>query len=88
MINKKLFALALIALLSVSKEINRADAQVFILSDEEFQFAQRAQSGSGILPHLPDNDSTTDDYAPIDGGILLLGCLGGAYLLGHHHHRR
>ena len=58
-----------------------AKAQIFIMSDEEYS-NERVGSVGGGLPIVPTQDVTTDQYAPLGGGTLLLGLLGGAYLLG------
>jgi hypothetical protein len=58
----------------------KAEAQI-ILQDEEFDINGRRGMTGDELPTLPLLGLTTDQYAPLDGGILLLSCLGGAYLL-------
>lgn len=84
--NKKniLTTIALFALLLFSNSINKANAQVFIMTEDEYHYSNRTPSaGIGILPDLPDdNDLTSDAYAPLGNGILVLGWLSGAYLLG------
>ena len=55
-------------------------AQVF-LDDEAMQYSMRANTPSENLPAIPQLDSTLDQYAPLGGEILVLGCLGGIYLL-------
>lgn len=62
-----------------------ANAQVFILSDEEFANNKRANApGAGPLAPYQggDLDQTLDNYSPVGSGIALLAALGGAYLLG------
>ena len=40
-------------------------------------------SNNLVLPDVPNNDQTGDHSdAPLGSGLLLLGCLGGAYLIG------
>ena len=58
----------------------KAEGQI-ILQDEELDINGRRGMTGGDLPTLPLLGLTTDQYAPLDGGILLLSCLGGAYLL-------
>lgn len=60
-----------------------AKAQIFIMTDEEYSNGRTPSVGGG-LPIVPTQDVTTDQYAPLGGGTLLLGLLGGAYLLGQH----
>ena len=73
--------LAAVMLLSVPSR-----AQVFIMEDDE---GSSRASTNGNLPGIPTLDVGYDQYddsdtpyAPLGGGILVLGCLGGAYLLG------
>ena len=58
-----------------------AKAQVF-LDPETMEYNQRIRNNGGSLPSVPILNVTQDQYAPIGEGILLLGCLGGAYLIG------
>lgn len=59
-----------------------AKAQIFIMTDEEYSNERVKGSVGGVLPFVPAQDVTTDQYTPLGGGTLLLGLLGGAYLLG------
>ena len=60
-----------------------ANAQIFILEDDEFMDNNRAGAiVGGSLPTLPMQDFTTDQFAPPGSGMLVLSALGGAYLLG------
>ena len=58
-------------------------AQVFIMEDEH---SMRPTDPEEVLgwPVNPQNGNgaATDDFVPLNGGILLLTMLGGAYLLG------
>lgn len=65
--------LLLLSLSLVSK------AQIFIDDDEIEGTLRNGQSSSGLL--VPIQGQQTDQYAPLGEGVLLLGCLGGAYLL-------
>lgn len=62
-----------------------ASAQVILLDVEETRESDRLggtlDEGGIFVPILPDHD-TTWDYTPIGNGLWVLGCLGGAYLLG------
>ena len=79
---KRLITMTLLALLTLSNNIEKADAQIFLMDETEYLNSSRNRINDGGLPIIPQQDITTDQYAPIDGGIWLLGCLGGAYLLG------
>ena len=61
---------------------NKASAQIFI-TEEDYNNNRDPSDDNGGFPFIihPDHDSTLD-YTPIGNGIWLLGCLGGAYLLG------
>jgi len=59
-----------------------ANAQILILSEDDYINSSRSNLDNGSLPNIPTLGTTLDQYAPLNGGILLLGCLGGAYLLG------
>lgn len=59
-----------------------AKAQIFIMNEEEYTNERVKGQVGGGLPIVPIQDVTTDQYAPLGGGTLLLGLLGGAYLLG------
>ena len=62
----------------------KAQTGIFIMEDEDY-YNLREESTDWpdgfIIPDLPDHDDT-HDWTPLGDGILLLGCLGGAYLLG------
>ena len=59
-----------------------ANAQVF-LDDEDMSNSLRANgSNDPDLPTIPELNVTFDQYAPLGGEVMLLGLLGGAYLLG------
>lgn len=56
-------------------------AQVFLTDAEEEALNFRIEPEVlGGLPFYPMQDVTYDQYAPLGGGWLLLGCLGGACL--------
>ena len=58
-----------------------AKAQVFILDEEEYYNSKRNAIEEGQMPFIPELGVTNDQYAPVGGGIALLGLLGGAYLI-------
>ena len=78
--------LVIMALLLGVARFNQGKAQVgiFIMDDEEYA---NIRGGSNeppdgfIIPDFPNHDETWD-VSPIGNGLWLLGCLGGAYLLG------
>ena len=72
-------------------------AQVFI-QEEGMESSSRILLQGGLPdPDDPGDDNTGDhggtgqgtgEYTPLGGGILVLGCLGGAYLLGRRRKER
>ena len=81
----------LVFVLSVSR-VNTVSAQVFIMDDEEDAYIDRVGGTAGLdpggfdIPGDPGQDNA-QDWTPLGDGILLLGCLGGAYLLGKRRKR-
>lgn len=83
--------LVIMALLLGVARFNQGKAQVgiFIMDDEEYA---NIRGGSNeppdgfIIPDFPNHDETWD-VSPIGNGLWLLGCLGGAYLLGKRRKR-
>ena len=74
-------AMAIMALTLGTIATPKAQAQVF-MTDEDYYINGRASQEGEELPNIPFLDITYDQYAPIGEGIVLLGCLGGAYLIG------
>ena len=72
-VKRNIVLLLLLSLTMVSK------AQIFI-DDDEFEGALRNGKSSSILI-VPIQGQQTDQYVPLGEEILLLGCLGGAYLM-------
>lgn len=60
----------------------KANAQIFIADEDEFMNSNRSARSESELPFIPELGLTNDQYAPLGGGIALLGLLGGAYLIG------
>ena len=62
-------------------------AQIF-LQDEELEASLRTRGNGAIMPGVPGtggepyDTSGPTNYTPLGSGALILGCLGGAYLLG------
>ena len=73
-------------------------AQVFIQEDEQELNTRILTLGGGLPdPDDPGDDNTGDhgghgqgtgEYTPLGSGALILGCLGGAYLLGRRRKER
>ena len=80
---KHIFTLLSVMALTMAASL-KAEAQVFILDEQEYNNNNRSGRSESDLPVLPNLGSTQDQdpFAPVGEGILLLGCLGGAYLLG------
>ena len=72
--------LSLLALL-LTAALPKANAQIFILSEQEYLNSDRNRITDGQLPIIPNLGTTLDQYAPIGSGWLLLGGMGCAYLL-------
>ena len=75
--------LAILALLFGPMSVKTAKSQIMILVEEEEKETERVDvDEQGLeLPMVPQLGITIDQYAPLGGEILVLGCLGGAYLL-------
>ena len=79
---------ALTCVMVSPKEIGMADAQVFIISDEEYMNNTRYGTGDiNNVPILPQGGQLDWTLAPIGDGVLLLLGLGGAYLFGKRRKR-
>lgn len=68
-------------------DIGQADAQIFIVTDEEYMNNNRTSVPNGMVPILPQGGQDDWIYAPIGDGVLLLLGLGGMYLLGKRRKR-
>ena len=54
-----------------------------VIDKEQEEFLDRSIKDEEVEMPQPEEQNITIDYlAPLNGGILLLSCLGGAYLLG------
>ena len=62
-------------------------SQILIVSEEEYN-SNRAQGTGTFNVMVPEQDVAYDQYLPLGNGWLVLGCLGGAYLLGKKRSRR
>ena len=76
--------LSILALLFAPMSIQTAKSQIMVLDEVEEEENTRSEvDEQGLeLPMVPQLGITIDQYAPLGGEILVLGCLGGAYLLG------
>ena len=76
--------MAILALMFGPICIPQAPAQILIMDEEEEEDSERTNTEASELelPMVPELGITIDQYAPLGGEILVLGCLGGAYLLG------
>lgn len=64
-------------------EKNIVVAEEEVVGKEEDEFLDRAVKEENVeMPQAEQQNITIDYCAPLGGGILLLSCLGGAYLLG------
>ena len=76
--------MAILALMFGPVFIPQAPAQILIMDEVEEEDSERTNTDESELelPMVPELGITIDQYAPLGGEILVLGCLGGAYLLG------
>ena len=76
--------MAILALMFAPVIQPQSHAQILIMDEEEEEESERTDvDEQGLeLPAVPELGITIDQYAPLGGEILVLGCLGGAYLLG------
>lgn len=78
---RMLTAMAIVTLIFGQMFVPKAQAQIF-LDDSDMTGNIRLFDDDPSLPIIPWLDITEDQFAPTGGGILLLGLLGGAYLVG------
>lgn len=78
--------MAVLAMLFGPTMMQIAEAQNIFDSNEDLKISLRGTSGEeendGISLEDRDGDISLENFAPLSGGILVLGCLGGAYLIG------
>ena len=65
-----------------------AKSQIFILSDEEMNNSRVDRTVDEIGVMVAGQNLHQDQFVPLGGGTLVLGCLGGAYLLGKRQKRQ
>ena len=79
--------MAVLAMLCGPTMMQIVEAQNIFDSNEELKIKMRGKSGEVVNNDVisledRDGDISLENFAPLSGGILVLGCLGGAYLLG------
>lgn len=78
--------LMVLAFVMTSVNPTKAQIGIFIMDDEEYANIrcnyEEVPDGGFIIPFNPEHNDTHDYFTPLGNGCLLLGCLGGAYLLG------
>ena len=82
---KRVLSIISIAVLLIGPfTVQNANSQVF-LTQEDMERVDRDNPDLPGIPHLAittDQYQDQETYSPIGGGLLVLSCLGGAYLLG------
>lgn len=72
---------ALMLLLAVPNGCKRADAQIVIMEDDDYNSGRTKGYGPGYVPLTPQGwDDDWFPYAPMGDGLLLLAGLGCAYM--------
>ena len=78
--------MAVLAMLCGPAMMQIAEAQNMFESNEDLKNSLRGSSdeeGNDVISlEDRDGDISLENFAPLSGGILVLGCLGGAYLIG------
>jgi hypothetical protein len=78
--------MAVLAMLCGPAMMQIAEAQNIFESNEDLKKSLRGSSDEEendvISLEDRDGDISLENFAPLSGGILVLGCLGGAYLIG------
>lgn len=76
--------MAVLAMLCGPTMMQSAKAQHIFNTQEEMEKSLRGgvEDDLGSVTIQEDDVISMDNYAPLGSGILVLGCLGGAYLIG------
>ena len=79
--------MAVLAMFCAPTMMQIAEAQNIFDNNEELKIKMRGTSGEvenndAISLEDREGDISLENFAPLSGGILVLGCLGGAYLIG------
>lgn len=72
-----IYTLAVFALMLTAVPVK---AQIFL--DDESMNSRAVPTSNPSLPIIPNLNETFDQFAPLGGELLVLGLLGGAYLIG------
>lgn len=78
---KRIISLIAFLTLLLGPLMTSAKAQVFLDQEEMEYHVRLGNNNCEEFPYVPVLDVTYDQYAPLGGELLVLGCLGGAYLL-------
>ena len=83
-INKRMLVImAALTLMTFSNQFEHADAQIFIVDDDEYLTSNRTSiPPGGFVPITPQGGTDDSIYTPLGSGWMLLTGLGTAYLLG------
>lgn len=79
---KRIIFMTIVALMFGAAVLPKANAQVFIMGEEEEIGSGRPSIANADFPIVPTQNVTYDQLAPLGEGMLLLTALGGCYLLG------
>lgn len=79
---KNIILTVIIALALGLANVNPTQAQVFIMEEDDHTAPRAGTSNFNNIPNVPWEHDSTLDYTPVGSGLWVLGCLGGAYLLG------
>lgn len=74
--------LALLCVMTSPHEIEKAEAQVFILSEEEYVDSERPTTSGTFIPVLPQGEGDDWIYTPVGDGLLALVGMAGLYMAG------
>ena len=80
--------LVLLCFMTSPNEIEKADAQVFILSDEEYVDSDRPTTSGTFIPVLPQGEGDDWIYTPIGDGLLALVGMAGLYMAGKRRQKK
>lgn len=82
---KRIISVMAVLVMLLGPIMQSAMAQISIESIKEKKNLNEgagAEEGGTISLEDLEGDITLENFAPLGGGILVLGCLGGAYLIG------
>jgi len=87
---KRIISVMAVLAMLLGPTMMQTKAQNIFDGDEGLKRSLRGEKNSGgednlngiSLEDLEGGDISLENFAPLSGGILVLGCLGGAYLIG------